>query len=341
MIHQSALRYFLSVANSGSIRKASDELRVAQSAVSRQILRLEAELEVPLFKRRTNGVQLTAAGEMFLRYVRHSSGQVGRLKSEIRELEDRQLRHVRATTVNSLTYHVMPLAIARFREANPGITFEVFIGSEQEMIDTVLGGEADFGVCYEALRRENADVLFRHEAHLTAMVRRSHPLARLDRVSLRQLSKARLALPNVWSETRHQVDKGASRAGLKLKAAVETSAVQIRLNLALQDDIVAILLSGTFPPGGEYADLVPLRLDPDTFDPMPIIAFKAQGQKLPKAAAAFVPALRATIEEQDRISRSALIGSRPSAGEKRVRMVAATAREAAARRSGRTSRLLR
>ena len=54
-----ALRYFLAVVRTGSISAAAQRLRVAGSAVSRQIANLEKELDAALFERRSHGMILT------------------------------------------------------------------------------------------------------------------------------------------------------------------------------------------------------------------------------------------------------------------------------------------
>jgi LysR family nitrogen assimilation transcriptional regulator len=60
------LRTFRSVAELGSLSKASDRLRVAQPALSRQIKLLEHELRVELFTRNGRGMVLTSAGQLLL-----------------------------------------------------------------------------------------------------------------------------------------------------------------------------------------------------------------------------------------------------------------------------------
>ena len=57
------LRTFLQVAETGSITKASERLRIAQPALSRQIYALEHELETPLFLRHGRGMNLTVSFE--------------------------------------------------------------------------------------------------------------------------------------------------------------------------------------------------------------------------------------------------------------------------------------
>ena len=56
-MHASVLKYFVEVARCGSVRKASENLYVAASAVNRQILKLEDELGGELFDRMPNGME--------------------------------------------------------------------------------------------------------------------------------------------------------------------------------------------------------------------------------------------------------------------------------------------
>ena len=87
MRHLRFLRYIDEVARAGSIRKAAEQLHVTASAVNRRIMDIEEELGAPLFERRARGVRLTAAGELFLRYIREQAGDVARVQSQIEDLK--------------------------------------------------------------------------------------------------------------------------------------------------------------------------------------------------------------------------------------------------------------
>ena len=63
------LRTFLRVAEVGSLSQASDRLRLAQPALSRQIKMLENEIGVPLFARHGRGMKLTEAGRQLLERI--------------------------------------------------------------------------------------------------------------------------------------------------------------------------------------------------------------------------------------------------------------------------------
>jgi DNA-binding transcriptional LysR family regulator len=56
------LKYFLAVADAGSVTHAADRLNIAQPALSQALTRMEKELGVKLFSRTRRGADLTAAG---------------------------------------------------------------------------------------------------------------------------------------------------------------------------------------------------------------------------------------------------------------------------------------
>ena len=64
------LRHFIAASEEKNISRASKRLHISQQAVSRQIKNLEEELEVPLFKRLRDGLELTDTGKTALVYAR-------------------------------------------------------------------------------------------------------------------------------------------------------------------------------------------------------------------------------------------------------------------------------
>lgn len=67
-------RYFIAVAESGSVAAASRTLKIAQSAVTESMQELQDELGQRLFERSPNGIELTAQGHRFLAGARRLIG---------------------------------------------------------------------------------------------------------------------------------------------------------------------------------------------------------------------------------------------------------------------------
>ena len=119
MKHLRILRYVDEVARTGSIRKAADQLNVTASAVNRRIMDLEEELGAPLFERRPRGVRLTAAGEVFVNYLRQQDGDVERMKSQIEDLKGMRRGTVRIACSQALALDFLPREIGEFRKRHP------------------------------------------------------------------------------------------------------------------------------------------------------------------------------------------------------------------------------
>ena len=107
MKHLRIMRYVDEVARTGSIRKAADQLNVTASAVNRRIADLEDELGAQLFERRPRGVRLTAAGEVFVHYLRQQSGDIERMKSQIEDLKGLRRGTVRIACSQALAHEFL------------------------------------------------------------------------------------------------------------------------------------------------------------------------------------------------------------------------------------------
>src|ERR1700748_3225603 len=128
MKHLRIMRYVDEVARTGSIRKAADHLNVTASAVNRRIMDLEVELGAPLFERRPRGVRLTAAGEVFVNYLRRQDGEVERMKSQIEDLKGLRRGTVRIACSQALALNFLPQAVAAFRKRHRQVAFTVKVG---------------------------------------------------------------------------------------------------------------------------------------------------------------------------------------------------------------------
>jgi DNA-binding transcriptional LysR family regulator len=168
------LRYFVTVAELLHFRRASEQLRIAQPALSRQIRALEAELGVKLFRRDTRTVELTPAG----RQLREDA--VG-LLAAAQAAQRRAIRVARGTdaiVVGFMPGIVVTPAVSAFGARYPELRFEVVRITWEDQATAILDGRVDLGY----LRRpfDSAGLrttLLRTEPYRVA-VPRSHALAR-------------------------------------------------------------------------------------------------------------------------------------------------------------------
>lgn len=193
-MHASILRYFVAVARSGSIRKASEEVHVATSALSRQIKKLEDELGMTLFERLSNGLRLTAAGEEVLRHATSTLREFEILRSDLGAMQGKKTGRVRIACLDSLTVKFLPEQVSAFHRLHPAVSFRVQTAGHAHIINSVAEGDVDLGLTFDLPRPDDTEMVFRAPMPLVACVGKNHPLAKARRVSLPECAEFNLLL---------------------------------------------------------------------------------------------------------------------------------------------------
>jgi DNA-binding transcriptional LysR family regulator len=125
------LRAFLAVADQGSANRAGATLFRAQSAVSRSIHKLEAELGVALFERLPGGYRPTEPGERLVRAAERVEAEALAAERELTGRDARLTGRLRVTCSETLAYRLLTAELARFAELHPGIVVELAIDNRQ------------------------------------------------------------------------------------------------------------------------------------------------------------------------------------------------------------------
>ncbi|WP_189443843.1 LysR substrate-binding domain-containing protein [Salinicola rhizosphaerae] len=157
------LRAFEAAARHGSFTQAGSELSLTQSAVSRQIKRLEDDLGRPLFERHHDGLRLTPAGEHYFRVVqrllRELRDETARLR---RRGGDRQLTLASSPTIASIW---LARQLPDFQRAHPDIEIRILTVEDPHRLDLA---EFDLGIYYHVPNEVDppglqADAIFAQE----------------------------------------------------------------------------------------------------------------------------------------------------------------------------------
>ena len=118
------IQYFLSVVDTGSFSAAADEHYISQSSLSKIIIALEKELEIPLFDRSKRKVFLTEAGEAFLGHARKLNAAYKAMWVEMAGYKS-ETDSFSIAAIPVLTQYGITTFIAQFRDEHPGIHFNL------------------------------------------------------------------------------------------------------------------------------------------------------------------------------------------------------------------------
>jgi DNA-binding transcriptional LysR family regulator len=235
------LRYFAAVARCGSLREAAGELHVAQSALSRQIHKLEDELGVPLFERHARGVELTSAGEILLSFAQTSLRQVDKVRSEIDALKGLRRGTVHIYAIESLVPHLLPQVIARFTRRYPGINFVISIEGSDRVLAAVKEGRADIGFTFYPPPDPEVATVFKVRAPLIAAMSTQHPLSGKSKVSLAECAAYPIAAPMQNTGSRLVIDIACKASGVHLKPVLETNSIPLRFEFLLTSNGITFI----------------------------------------------------------------------------------------------------
>lgn len=207
------IRYFLAVANTGSLSAASEQLFVAVSAISRQIQRLETQVGVPLFERHARGMILNEAGEIFASHVRKNMLDMEYALAEIKGLKAVRRTLIRVACTDGLAFTLLPSLIATFREGNPGILFDIKVASTQGVAELLRSGECDVALQFSLHAERGVEVIGSWPAPVLLVMHQTHPLASSPQVDLSDISHYPLALPQQNTTVRQLFELASHMSG--------------------------------------------------------------------------------------------------------------------------------
>jgi DNA-binding transcriptional LysR family regulator len=230
-ILSTAFRYFLAVAEAGSIRAAARDLNIVSSAVNRQILMLEESLGIRLFDRVGRGLRLSEAGIALARQVRDTLARYEDTVAELDTLRGLRRGRIRIATVESVAVERLPALLAAFWKRYDGIEVALVTASADEVNRCVGDGRADVGFTFSTGPLEGLRVVH-HEVHgLGAILARDHPLAGEATIGLHRLAGEPLVLPAAGLSLRAALDPALDR--MRPSPIVRAECDSLRLMTAL------------------------------------------------------------------------------------------------------------
>lgn len=140
------LRYFLTIADEGSITKAAEKLHMSQPPLSQQLKLLETELGVQLFERNTRNITLTDVGEALLYRTRQILDLFELTKNEVMDIHAGLDGTLSIGTVSSAGATFLPNIMQRFHQMYPRVNFEILDEDSDKIMEMLTHGMIDLGI---------------------------------------------------------------------------------------------------------------------------------------------------------------------------------------------------
>ena len=137
---------FLAVATFGGFHRAAEALRISQPAISARIKALEESLGVSLFARSRSGLTLSEAGRTLRPYAEQLLRTASLARQAVHELQPGSAGPLEIAAALSISVYYLPDVLKHFRRAHPHVIINIRSGHSKEVLDMVLGEEAEIGL---------------------------------------------------------------------------------------------------------------------------------------------------------------------------------------------------
>ncbi|WP_372424866.1 LysR family transcriptional regulator [Salinarimonas chemoclinalis] len=226
-LDERSLQYFLAVYASGSLRRASDALRLTPSAVGRKILELEHRLGTPLFERHARGSVPTPAAHVLAGHLRERNRRDHLVLEQIAALQGLERGEVTICTGEGFAYDMMRTVLTDFMRAHPGILVRLTVAPTERIIEDLLLDRADIGMAYDCAPSPKLEVAARARDPLCAVVRADHPMARLESADIADFAELPAALHAPRSGIRALVEKALAGGERRPSLRLETNSLHL------------------------------------------------------------------------------------------------------------------
>jgi LysR family transcriptional regulator, hca operon transcriptional activator len=237
------LRYFVAVAEEGSLTLAAERrLHTAQPSLSRQIRDLEYEVGAQLIIRSAHGIELTAAGRVFLDHARLALAQVDAAREAARRAAQPAKLSFALGFLTGKEIDWLPEAIRLLRDELPSIEITVSSQYSPDLADALVRGKLDVAF----LRREAraTDLMFKvvDTEPFVVVLPGDHRLASREAINPHDMvGETFIAVSNTAPVGRKVVDDYLRRSGIDIKPDHEADHLAMAMSLVASTRGVALL----------------------------------------------------------------------------------------------------
>jgi DNA-binding transcriptional LysR family regulator len=242
------LRYFIAVADELSFSRAAERLQIAQPPLSQQIQALESELGVKLFDRKKRPLQVTRAGQAFLKEARSTLASLEQAIHKTRRIHQGELGYLTVGFTSSIANSVLPKILRTFRQHYPDVNLVLREENSGSQIQGLCDRQTDVVFVYQTPNLAEAhdlEMIILSQQTLVAVLPQHHPLTTQPTISLIDLVDEEFIMPlrPVVSGLSEQIYYLCAQAGFVPKVAQEAIFMVTILGLVAGEIGISILPS--------------------------------------------------------------------------------------------------
>jgi LysR family cyn operon transcriptional activator len=235
------LTYFVKAAELLHFTDAAEAVHITQSTLSQQIKLLEQELGMPLFNRLGKQVRLTEAGKVFLTHARQVLLHVQKGRQAIADLNNLITGELRIGVTYAFTSMILPV-LSQFTQEYPALKINLEYGAPEELERKLKISELDLILAFHNQNNDpELDLQPLSTSNIVLVVSRHNELARLKKISLKQILNLHLILPAKGFSSRNFVDELFEQHKMTPSIRMELNDMHSLLSLVQQSQQISII----------------------------------------------------------------------------------------------------
>jgi len=290
------LQYVIQIAKEHNFSRAAEKLHIAQPSLSQQLSKLEQELGLLLFRRTTNSVELTQAGQVFVERAQQIVDTIEQLKQEMDDMAQMRRGRLVVGTLPITGSHVLPLVLPVFGEQYPQIEVVLVEETTAKLEQLTASGGTDISLLSLPLIDTSLSWTPYMEEEICLAVPQQHPLAARDNpVAIAELRDEPFIGLKRGQGFRQITVEYCQEAGFSPQIVFESSNIETVQSLVAGGMGIAFVPRMLTRAAG--SDFTPVYLPLLPRPTRTLVVASRKGRYLSKAAEAFIATLNETIQQ--------------------------------------------
>lgn len=300
------MRLMLNIAEVKSLTKAAERTFLSLPAASHRIKNLENSIGTELLYRRSQGVILTPAGEVFVEHAKRVSQQLQYLHGDMKEYAEGIRGKIRVYANTTAMSEFMPNVLGRYLSLQPDVSIELRERLSSQIVPAVMDGHADIGIVAgldeSLMKSSNLHYVPYHVNKLSFVAHPSHPLSACESIDFNETLEESYVCLSEWSAIHGFLLKAASNLGRTLRYRVEVSSFEAVCRMVEAKVGVSVIPDSAISRYAQTMDIVKIPLN-DAWANRQLQICMRSDEKLPSFAQSLLDLL---LEDADQ-SRDELL----------------------------------
>ncbi|WP_294605665.1 LysR family transcriptional regulator [uncultured Lactobacillus sp.] len=253
------LRYidsFLAAAKTNNFSDAADSLYISQSSLSKNIKKIEQDMDVKLFERTRSGIVLTTYGKIYLKFARRIKDLESRCENIIRDEKEKQGNLKIGTIPSASEYGTLNLIFDFIQDS--GIQCQISNATSSQLEKELLSGQLDMAFIKNPENEKISKVNFQND-YLVAVLSENDSLAKKQKLKVRELKDRDFIFEPVNSRPYQLCVALCKSAGFIPNVIYADHYIENIIDFVRKEIGISLLMSKLVPKNAEKIKIIPIE----------------------------------------------------------------------------------